>query len=256
MAMIPSMIFFPEKIFLGTPQNYGFSWEEVNVNTQDDVQLHGWFLKAKEEKGVILHFHGNAGNISYRLFKARGWIERGFSVLLIDYRGYGKSSGKILKQEDLIADARAALNWLVNIKTYPLSKIVFYGESLGSYPALQLGAMCQPGAVVLEAPFTSFRKLAAKHYFFIPGFIINIALNRFKLSNESLIHNLQAPLFIIHGVRDEIAPYAMGMELFEKAPNPKEIFAVSDGTHNGLPYEAGEDYWERPYQFLKKHMKI
>ena len=85
--MISSMIFFPEKTFYEKPQDYGFDWQDISIPTSDGVRLHGWFLKAQPEEGVILFLHGNAGNISGRLFKAQGWIKRGFSVLLVDYRG-------------------------------------------------------------------------------------------------------------------------------------------------------------------------
>ena len=249
--MISSMIFFPEKTLYEKPADYRYKWEDVEFITSDRLKLHGWFLTtAKQEKGVILFLHGNAGNISHRLFKVKGWIERGFSIFLIDYRGYGKSEGKIEHEDDLVRDAAAALAWLRDVKKVPLSKIIFYGESIGSAPAIRLGSEHDAAAVILEAPFTSFVDLARTHYPFVPEML----LKDFEFSNINHIAELKAPLFILHGTRDEICPYAMAGELFERAPEPKGFFSIPNGSHNDLPISAGEDYWEQPFQFLKKQV--
>ncbi len=245
------MMFFPETHFYEKPQDYHFDYEDVALTTEDDIQLHGWYLRAKEEKAVLLFLHGNAGNISNRLSKAKGWVDRGFSVLLLDYRGYGKSKGKILGEGDVIQDSEAALQWLMQDKKVPLRKLIFYGESLGTHPALQLGAAGEAAAVILEAPFTSFTELAKIHYPFIPEMI----LKDFSFSNRDSIAKLKTPLFILHGTRDSICPYSMAEELFKKAPNPKEFLSVPNGDHNDLPISAGEDYWEKPVRFIEKYLK-
>ncbi len=256
--MITSMIFFPEKTFYEKPADYGFESEDVELLTSDRWKIHGWFLKAAKqssqtalkEKGVILFLHGNAGNISHRLFKVKGWIDRGFSVFLVDYRGYGQSEGKIEHEENLVSDAKAGLDWLVQTKKIPLSKIVIYGESIGSAPAIRLGSEEEVAAVILEAPFTSFLDLARTHYPFVP----EMMLRDFEFGNISRVAELKAPLFILHGMRDEICPYAMAGELFEKAPEPKGFFSVPNGMHNDLPMSAGEDFWEKPCQFVAKYI--
>lgn len=259
--MISSMIFFPEKEHYEKPADYGFVFEEVFLKTSDQIQLHGWYLHAlgddttraglQNEHGVVLFFHGNAGNISGRLFKAKGWVERRYSVLLIDYRGYGKSGGQIERQEDVIADAEAALKWLLEIKKVELSKIIFYGESLGSYPAVILGAKYRAKAVILEAPFTSFTELARLHYPYVPQMLIEPMMKPFEFSNTSHIDHLKCPLYILHGTRDEICPYGMSEKLFEKAPQPKSHFTIEGGAHNDLPIIAGPDFWDQPAAFLK-----
>lgn len=246
--MIASMIFFPEKTFYEKPADYGLIAEEVALQTEDGVSLHGWYLPAPENKATLLFFHGNAGNISGRLFKADGWVRRGYSVFLIDYRGYGQSEGRIQHQDDVIRDADAAFNWLQQEKKVPLSKIILYGESLGTYPAIRLGGENSVAAVILEAPFTSFVDLGKLHYPVVPSALIR----DFAFPNEDFIQTLKAPLFILHGMEDEICPYSMAGELFEKAPLPKEFFSIADGMHNDLPYKAGDDYWNRPASFLEK----
>lgn len=246
------MIFFPEKGFYEKPGNYGYAYENVHFQTEDGVALFGWFLNAKgPARGTLLLTHGNAGNISHRLYKVKGWIERGFSVFLIDYRGYGQSQGTIRNSEDILRDARAGLKWLREEKKIPLSEVVLYGESLGSYPVIRLGAEHPVLAVVLEAPFTSFLDLAAVHYPYVP----KVLLKGFEFDNLKSISSLKSPIFILHGTQDEICPYSLSQALFKKALEPKEFFAVHGGNHNDLPLSAGEDFWERPYQFVMKNKR-
>ncbi len=176
-------------------------------------------------------------------------MDRGFSVFLIDYRGYGKSEGKIEHGKDVFEDANAAFKWATETRKVPLTKLVLYGESLGTNPAIRLGTENQVGAVILEAPFTTFYELAHTHYPFVPKML----LKDFEFSNIDRIQDIKAPLFILHGTRDEICPYRMGEALFQKAPDPKEFFSISDGGHNDLPMAAGDDFWEKPYQFILKY---
>ena len=251
--MITSMIFFPEKAFYEKPEDYGFQWEDAGIRTSDGVNLHGWFLRAHSERGVILFLHGNAGNISGRLFKAQGWVERGFSVLLADYRGYGQSEGSIKQGEDIFLDAEAALDWLIQEKHFTLPRIIVYGESLGSHPAIRLAAKHRFASLVLEAPFTSFQDLAAKHYAMIPGMIAEKLLGDFKFPNMDYVGTLQSPVFIIHGTNDDICSYEMGKKLFEKAPEPKGFLSIPGGAHNDLPIAGGRDFWQKPYEFVLRY---
>lgn len=246
--LVTSMMFFPDKVFYEKPADYGLVSEDVTVRTADGISLHGWWLKGPPEKGVLLYFHGNAGNISGRIFKAEGWVKRGYSVFLIDYRGYGKSGGKIEHGEDIVKDARAAWRWLVEEMRIPPSKIILYGESLGSHPAIRLAAEEKPAALILEAPYTSFEDLAALHYPFVPKGLVR----DFRFPNTEYINRIKAPLFILHGTRDDICPYEGSERLFEKAPEPKSFLTIENGAHNDLPVKAGEDYWNGPVSWLER----
>ncbi len=247
--MIESMIFFPEKTFYEKPQDYGFTFEEVKIKTKDGrAELFGWYLPCTGEtpKPALLFFHGNAGNIGNRLYKVKGWIERGFNVFLIDYRGYGKSTGTIEHQDDILQDAQSSLSWLCEKKGIPAAQIVLYGESLGSYPALCLGGQHAVAAVILEAPFSSLFDVAKTHYPFVMPFM----MQNFQFQNMEQAPKLRAPLFILHGTEDEICPYAMAGELFEKAPEPKGFLTIPGGHHNDLPIAAGDDFYQKPYEFI------
>jgi len=248
-AMIASMIFFPEKGFYETPDQYNFDYEDVVITTSDNVKIHGWFLKAQQETGVILFLHGNAGNISHRLFKAKGWIDRGFSIFLVDYRGYGKSAGKIKHQDNVYSDVDAAFQWLIHEKNIPINKIILYGESLGSAAVTKLAEQNKVWAIILEAPFTSFLDLTGIHYPLVP----KVLVKDFSFSNIDRIHNMQSPLLILHGTKDDICPIKLGQMLFEKAPSPKEFISVEQGNHNNLVNLLGDDFWQKPYDFLMKH---
>lgn len=247
--MIRQLIFFPEKTHYEKPRDYGFDAEDVEISLPG-AKLHGWFLKAPDEKAVLYFLHGNAGNISHRLYKAKGWVERNISVFLLDYRGYGKSSGEINEGEDIVRDAEAGLDFLKS-RGYTMQQIIFYGESLGTYAMVRLSERHKAAAVVLEAPFTSFVDIGRIHYPQAPSFL----LKGFEFASADHIANIKPPMFILHGTLDEICPYEMAGELMEKAPEPKALFTIPNGAHNDLPNTAGDDYWEKPYEFVTKYLK-
>ena len=238
--MIQSLIFFPEKNYFETPDDYGFVFEDIFLSTQDGARIHGWFLKtAALEKGLILFFHGNAGNISHRLFKVGPWLEAGWNIFLLDYRGYGQSQGAIKHENDLVSDAEAAWTWAEE----KYKNIVLMGESLGTYPAIRLAGQHQAEALILEAPFTSFVDLGKMHYSAVPG--IEMMMKDFRFANIEMIGKVKTRALIIHGTHDEICPYKMALELMKYAPEPKELLTIQGGTHNDLPMSGAESYHKK-----------
>lgn len=246
--MIASMIFFPAKDFPLMPEHLGLNAQDVFVKTEDGVHLHGWFFPVEKSQFCLLLFHGNAGNISLRLPKAKAWTDRGVSVLLIDYRGYGKSEGEIKSSADLTKDAKAALDWLKRKRNYATTQIILYGESLGAVPAIELAGHELFKAVILEAPFTSLKDMAKMLYGMAPDFL----LKDFEMNNEEKITRLKSPVFFLQGTDDEVVPFSMGQRLFQLAPEPKGFFKVKGGRHNDLAEKAGEDYYAKPYEFVQR----
>ena len=244
--MIASMIFFPVREFSFRPEEFGLTFENAWCETQDGLKIHGWFLKAPNASTCLLFFHGNADNISIRLPKAQEWVKRGVSVLLVDYRGYGQSEGKIKKGKDLYADGEAAFKWLREAKNLKPEQLILYGESIGSVPAIELALNHRFKSIVLEAPFTSIVELARHHY---GGWIPEFLLKDFLLDNEAKISQLKAPLFILHGEDDEIVPITMGKRLFEQAPEPKQFFEIPGAHHNDISEVGGTEFYERPFRF-------
>jgi alpha-beta hydrolase superfamily lysophospholipase len=206
------MMFFPTKDYELLPEQIGLGYENVSLREENGPILRNWFLKAREQKGVVLFLHGNAGNISHRLFKAKGWLDHGYSVFLLDYRGYGASEGKITHQNDVIEDAKAALDWLISQRGYSSQEITLHGESLGSFPATTLATKQKFKALILEAPFTSFDDMRKKYYPYVPAFV----MKDFQFSNFDMIDKLQTPLFLMHGTEDDVVPFSMGKGYLKK----------------------------------------
>jgi hypothetical protein len=251
--MVASLIFFPEKNYYELPRDYNLAAEDIFITTRDGVRLHGWFFEAPQSKATLLFFHGNAGNISIRIFKAKGWLDRGISVFLLDYRSYGQSEGRIHKGTDLLEDAHAAFQWLEEEKKVSSEKILLYGESIGTYPAIQLAREKRFAGLILEAAFTSLLELARANY---GGWVPEFLLSSFQMQNDEAIREAKAPIFFLHGDQDSIAPVAQGKRLYELAPSPKELLIVPGGDHNDLPETAGEDFFEAPYRFFLREKAI
>lgn len=206
--------------------------QAVRLTTDDGLALTGWYRAAAAERPTVVFFQGNAGHIGHRGYKVRPFLDAGFGLLLVGYRGYGGNPGAPSEQ-GLYADGRAALAFLKDAGV-PAKRWVLYGESLGSGVAVQLAhaqAATDPvGAVVLEAPFTSMAAVAQHHYPFVP------ALWLVKDRYESLdkIAAIKAPLLVIHGERDDVVPVTFGRTLFAAAREPKESHWISRGGHNDL----------------------
>lgn len=245
--MIASMIFFPSQETFMNPEALNLKAEEVYFDTKDKVTLHGQYFQSTSDL-CLLFFHGNAGNITMRLPKAKEWIERGFSVFLVDYRGYGKSKGKIDSSKDLHLDAQAALDWLTKNKSLTPSKIILYGESIGAVPSLELASKNKFKAAILEAPFTSLKEMAKIYYGMAPDFM----LKDFKMNNDEKIPQIKCPVLIVQGTDDEVVPFEMGKRLFEKAPEPKQFLEIKGAHHNDISDIGKPDFFDIPAEFAKK----
>lgn len=223
----PSMIFYPMSDVGETPENWGLQYEDVTMKTEDGIQLHAWFIPSTDSDRVLLFLHGNAGNISHRRESVSIFHKLGLSILIIDYRGYGKSEGKP-SEAGLYIDARTAWHFLTGEKGIEKEKIMIFGRSLGGVVAANLAAEVQPGYLFLESTFSSAKKMA-KEVFPIMSRIVPL---RFKLETVEYIRNVKSPLLIAHSPDDEIIPYELGEEVFQAANEPK-FFIKLTGGHNG-----------------------
>src|SRR5713101_2542028 len=162
------LIYFPQigKEDFVTPQQAGMDYQDVAINSAGE-ELHGWLVPVPQARGAVLFFHGNAGNVSHRLDYLRMFRELGFSVLIFDYRGFGKSSGEP-SETGTYQDAEAAWNYLVETRRIAPSSIVLFGESLGGAVAAWLAARVKPRALIITSTFTSLPDLGAKLYPLFP----------------------------------------------------------------------------------------
>ena len=236
--MIDALLYFPSRPFDDQPRNHGLAHEDVEPRTADGERLHGWWIAATAafRLGHLIHFHGNAGNVSHRLAEASALSAAGFDVLLFDYRGYGRSTGRP-HEEGLYHDARAALAAVRERRGVDPSRIFYLGESLGGAVALALALERPPRGLVLQSTFTGIRDMARRHYALVPAFLIPDAY-----PSLARISRLRAPLLVIHGERDLIVPFSHGQRLFAAAPEPKRWHPVAGAGHNDLLSVAGSGY--------------
>ncbi len=226
------MMYFPDAQ-VPVPERAGVpEMAAVALTTDDGLELLAWYRPPPHSAPTVVFFHGNAGHIGHRGRKVRPLLDAGFGVLLVSWRGYGGNPGSPTEQ-GLYHDARAALSFLADAGV-PSSRVVLYGESLGSGPAVQLATERPVAAVVLEAPFTSVAEVAQRHYWFLPA--RHLVLDRFD--SLSKITRIGAPLLIVHGEKDRVVPVEMGRALLAAAREPKDAVFVPDAGHNDL-YDHG-----------------
>lgn len=199
----------------------------------DRTETISWFARPPEGGKIVVFYHGNAGNIGDRDFKARHFIDRGYGVMLVGYRGFGGSAGKPT-EAGLYADARAAIAFLQS-EGYGPRDLVLYGESMGSGIAVQMAkelaeSDTSVSGVILEAPFTSMADAAAFHYPWLPARL----LVRDRYDSLAKIGNIDAPLLVIHGDLDRTVPEPLGKQLFSAAIEPKEGIWLGGAGHVNL----------------------
>lgn len=242
-AMEDRFLYFPTREMDARPEDYRLEAEDLEVTAEDGVVLRGWRIRG-EGRRALLFFHGNAGNVSHRLERARILRERfGLDVFLLDYRGYGLSKGDP-SEEGLYRDGRAA-HRAATERGFPPERIVLFGESLGSAVAIQLALDRPCAAAVLETPFLSIAAMAREHYPFVPTFLI-----RSRYDSASKIARVAIPKLFLVAERDDIAPPLQGKRLFELAPEPKTLYVIPGAGHNDTYVVGGEPYWKAWEEFL------
>jgi fermentation-respiration switch protein FrsA (DUF1100 family) len=242
------LVYFPLGRLALTPAARGLAYEDVWLETSDGVKLFGWFIPAEPARGVLLFFHGNAGNISHRLESIEQFHRVGLSVFIIDYRGYGRSEGRPSEQGTYL-DAEAAWRYLVEARQVAPEKIVFFGRSLGGAVATRLAQDHPPAALIIESTFTSIPDMAAQIYFFLPVRL----LARIDYNTLARLPELTTPILIIHSPDDEVIPYAHGQRLFAAAHEPKEFLSIRGGHNDGY-IRSAELYEARLEAFLRRHL--
>ena len=227
--------FLQEKlIFLPTtlPQDYHYSFstpfEEISLSAPDGAKLNALWFKRQESRGLILYFHGNAGNLSRWGEIVQPLVWKGYEVLVMDYRTYGKSTGK-LSEQALYADAQ--LFYDLGKEHYPENEIILYGRSLGTGIATRLAAENAPDLLLLETPFYSLLDIGARRFPWLPvsWFI------KYPFKSYESVKDVQCPVRIFHGTEDRVVPFDSGRKLFHSIPGRnKEFFTIEGGGHNNL----------------------
>ena len=242
------LIFFPRVYDGGREWSpIGLEFEDAHFAADDGTQLHGWYCPVENPRQVILFAHGNAGNLSGRAPVASTLQQHlGATVMLFDYRGYGRSEGKP-GETGVLQDARAARAWLAERAGIAEKDIILIGRSLGGAVMVDLAARDGARALVIESTFTSLPDMGARQYPFLP--VRWLMRNRFD--SISKIGDFQGPLFQSHGDADQLVPYEFGQRLHKAAPGAKEFFTCPDGGHNDM---QPMDYYHALDAFLQREL--
>ena len=203
-----------------------FSYKEIFIKTDENIKLKSWFVKKDLKKfKTILLFHGNAGNLFNRVYKLNELNKLDLNILLISWRSFSGNKGKPT-EKNLYHDAEKVVKWLNN-QGLNNKDIVLYGESLGTGVATELASKNNFGGIILESPFTSMVETAKIYYPYLP---VNLLLkDRFNSKNK--IKDIKTPILIMHGKKDNVVPQKMGLELFEKANEPKFKYFPENDDH-------------------------
>ncbi len=240
----------PSRAIVATPERAGLAYESVEILTEDGVRLDGWYLPVDgDARGVLLFFHGNAGNISHRLDSLKIFTDLGLDVLIFDYRGYGRSEGEVSEQGTYL-DAEAAWRYLTDDRRVPEKDIVLFGRSLGAAVAAHLAARHKPGTLIMESAFTSAPDLAARYYRIFPVHW----LARYRYNAKDYLKSVRCPVLIVHSLDDEIIPVQHGRDLFAAANEPKELLEIR-GSHNEGFLVSGRSYIDGLDGFLTRHLR-
>lgn len=241
------MIFSPTREVTETPAYIRLKFEEIVLKTKDNIGISAWYIPAQEERAVVLFCHGNAGNNSHRLDSIRLFHDLNLSILIFDYRGYGKSEGSP-EEEGTYLDAEAALDYLVNSRHVHPEKIVVFGRSLGGAVAAEIALRHKVGALIIESGFTSVPAIGREYYPFLPVKL----LSRYSYATIDKVNKINAPKLFIHSPNDEIIPFQHGKSLYEKASPPKEFLEISGDHNNGFRI-SGSFYTDGLDRFISKY---
>ncbi|RMA64489.1 alpha/beta hydrolase [Ulvibacter antarcticus] len=226
--MQEKIIFLPTKLQTDYSYDFSTSFEEIFLDAQDGAQLNALHFKAEKPKGIILYFHGNAGDLSRWGEIASEYTKFDYDVLVMDYRTYGKSTGK-LSEVAMLQDAQLFYDYVNEM--YSEEKIVVLGRSLGTTFAAYVSSRNSPNKLILETPFYSMEQMAKLRF---PYFPVSYFL-RYKFPSNEYIQNVKCPVVIFHGTEDSVVPYESGVQLSELVPTPQLSFiSIPDGDHNDL----------------------
>lgn len=238
------LLFFPTKYPNGNWKPTNLQFEDIYFESEDGTKLHGWYCPCNEPRGVVLLAHGNAGNVSSRA----SWLrylqnQAKLSVLIFDYRGYGRSEG-VATVEGVLKDAQAARTKLCELARVEPDQVILMGESLGGAIAIELAAEVAPRGLIIQSSFSSLRDVADVHY---PK--LSWLVPAGKLNSFDRITKYRGPLLQSHGNLDQTIPSGLGQKLFAAANEPKQFVEIKQAGHNNW---LTDTYKQRLDEFIER----
>jgi uncharacterized protein len=227
-ALQRRLIYLPDTAPVAAAETWLPGGRDVVLTTSDGLELGAWWLPAPDgDAPAVLVAQGNGGARDLRAPLAGALADRGLSVLLFDYRGYGGNPGSP-SEEGLARDVRAARQWLVEEAGVDPARLLYYGESLGAAVVTELATEHPPAGLVLRSPFTDLAAVGRVHYPFLPV----RALLRDRFPVAELIAQVQAPTVVVYGSADSIVPPEQSRAVAEAAADLRKIVRVPDADHN------------------------
>jgi len=220
-------IFKPEKLSADFQFKYDIPFREVNFDVDPIVRINGLHFYREQPKGLILYFHGNSRSIKGWAKYARDFYRFDYDVLLVDYRGFGKSTGK-RGETEMLNDMQFVYSYLAG--NYSENHMIVYGRSLGSGFAAKVASDNSPRYLILDAPYYNFRKVIER---FLPILPIRFVL-RYHLRTDKWIQRVKCPVYIIHGTRDWLIPIRHSEQLQKINPRKITLIRIHGGGHNNL----------------------
>jgi len=232
-AGLDNVFYHPDSREYATPAQDGTAYEDVTFSSADGTQLSGWFIPAKGRAlGTVIHFHGNAQNMSAH-YSFVSWLPaNGFNLFTFDYRGYGKSKGN-LSRRGVYQDSVAAIKYIKTRPDIDQNKLILFGQSLGGANAVAVAGNTNFEGiigVVSDSAFSSYKDIASDHAGILKPLALLFIGN--KYSPVKTVQNIApTPLVIIHGTKDQVVPYKHAKKLFEVADEPKKLWPIQGGQH-------------------------
>ncbi|WOD41450.1 alpha/beta hydrolase [Nodosilinea sp. E11] len=251
-----NLMYLPSPILETTPSAFGLVYQDVRIpiDAEQGGHLHGWWLPADQHTDLtFLYLHGNAGNVSSNLGKAMALRSLGAAVLVIDYRGYGLSSGPFPREQQLYEDAWSAWQFLHREKGVAPQHLVIYGHSLGGAIGIDLASRIPNLAgLIVEGTFTSMADMATLSQYNRWFPVRQLLTQRFN--SIAKVEGLKMPTLYLHGLADASVPVTMGEMLYQASEEPKSLWLVANADHNDLTTWAGDEFSQRLQEFLQDHV--
>ncbi|HEY0004019.1 MAG TPA: alpha/beta hydrolase [Pyrinomonadaceae bacterium] len=244
-----AVVFHPERYAPGNDWTIPLGGEDVWLTTSDHVRLHGWFVHSQAEAApaTVIYFHGNGGNLNNVGWVGERLAARGLDVLLLDYRGYGRSEGSVASERDIYTDADAAYDYILDQRGVPAERIVLYGQSLGTTAAIDVASRRGCGALVLESGLSSASDMAAAMFPWSPRWLHSLGKNRFESARK--LSGVSCPVLITHGDPDPTIPTEQSHVLYDAARGPKKLLLFPGAGHNVVGF-GGDAYLKQVADFI------
>ena len=242
--VVNEFAFHPDTIHVVPSERLPDDIKEITIKSGDGVLLTSLYLPSPNSKKLLIYFHGNAGNIYHRIPDLRLINRSGINVIGVEYRGYGKSSGSP-SEDGIYLDGEAALKYAVENLGFSEGNIILFGRSIGTAVAVNTAQHRKLDGVILVSPLTNAHDEAKAAGL---GSVASLAGDAFD--NLSKIDNIEAPLLVIHGTSDNVIPYSMGVEIFNRAKAKKYFVRIDGGNHNDLQNKFARQYWPPIISFI------